>query len=130
LPQDYFTWSLSDRIDDQLETHLPALAEWTDRWLRAAADRPYGLEVFLSTYESFFADPAGGVRKILDYCGIPHDAFDWTCRPALTAETHFRKGLSNEWSEVFTAEPRRRAEKLIPPHLALRLGWISEHAPQ
>lgn len=125
LPQDYFSWEQEKRLDYLLATHLPNLITWTQNWVDAA-DKATGPDILLTRYEDFVADQQVFLRKLLDFFQIPETAFDWSRLPAKTAQTHYRKGSTNEWKLAFTLAQQEKAKSAIPKDLAKRLGWDLE----
>jgi hypothetical protein len=122
LPPDYFERTISEKIDHLLDAHLPQLINWTEDWVDAADSRS-GLEIRITTFENFVADPAAFLESLLDYFGIAQADFDATKLPRREARTHFRKGLTDEWRTVFSAAQQDKAAAMIPETLARRFAW-------
>ena len=123
LPEDYFQRTFEEKIDWQIDNHLPLLVGWTEKWLDVQKEGLYGLDILITQFESFVTDPEETIRSILRHYGISEDRFDWSLSPEKTAEVHFRKGRIDEWLSVFTTEQRERAGKQIPEHLRARFNW-------
>lgn len=123
LPVDYFDRTLPAKIDYQIDAHLSALVDWTQGWLTAADAGQHGLEILITTFERFRQDPEETMREILAHCGIPEAKFDWSARPDQVANTHFRKGETNEWRSVFSDAQQHRATAMLPPVLRQRFNW-------
>lgn len=123
LPADYFRRTFEEKIDWQINNHLPLLVGWTVKWLNAQNEGLYGLDILITQFESFVTDPEETIRSILRHYGISEDRFDWSRAPAKSTEVHFRKGRIDEWRSVFTPEQRERAGKQIPEHLRARFNW-------
>lgn len=94
-------------------------------WLRSG-------RVFPCRYEDLAADPAGMLGKVLDHLRISHapEAVSWSVRissfESLTGNrapgvadnaSHYRRGLSGEWREVFRREDLLVARREIGDYL-------------
>ena len=58
LPDDYATLTFSEKINWNIDNHLPALTNWTAQWVRAAADNRHGIVMRFSCYEDFRTNQA------------------------------------------------------------------------
>lgn len=121
LPVDYFSRTLTAKIDYQIVVHFPALIDWASGW--SEAQGKYGLEILYTSYEEMVSSPQGMVSAILDHCGIPLSDFDWSATVDRTAATHFRKGEPDEWESVFTDRQKKECGALIPANLSGQFGW-------
>ena len=63
------------------------------------------------------------LEQILDFFQVPNKLFDWSRLPTKTAQTHYRKGQSNEWESVFSIRQKELAKNVIPHELAERFFW-------
>lgn len=122
LPKDYFERSFSAKIDYLLDTHFPQLLSWTEGWVEAAESKT-GPKIKITTFEDFVADPDGFLNSLLDYFDISHEQFEASNLPRKEAQTHFRKGLTDEWKEVFSDTQKSAAQKMIPKSLTKKFGW-------
>lgn len=120
----YFEWDLKKQLDWQIENFLPDLVAWMQEWVAFAhkeqADN--GFKVLITTYEAFKADEHGFFNKIIDFYEIPRADFKYEPH-AKTEESHFRKGLIDEWKEAFTEIQLQRMSEIIPPKLLEMFGW-------
>lgn len=68
-------------------------------------------------------DPQAYLRSQLDYFGIADDNFDESKLPRRGAQTHFRKGQTDEWRTVFSPVQQGIAREMIPDNLSEKFGW-------
>jgi hypothetical protein len=119
-PSGYFDFSLSRKIDWQIENYLPQLVAWAARWVDIADSETIPILIThqedLRTHEKAFLD------AILAFYRL---SFDYTLpSPPRTMEaTHFRRADPMEWIQTFTPDQAARATKLIPVSLRIRFGW-------
>ncbi len=123
LPNGYFDWPFERKIDFQIEHHLAQLVEWTMGWVSTADSNPYGLAVHITTFERYVAAPRMTIEGILSFFGVPDSQFDWEAAPAKTPRTHFRRGLTEEWRSVFTAQQIEKSTQTVPAVLRDRFSW-------
>ncbi|MBO6785023.1 MAG: sulfotransferase domain-containing protein [Alphaproteobacteria bacterium] len=122
LPADYFERDFAEKLDHLLSSHYAQLIEWTQNWVAAENTVP-GLDIRITTFEEFVADPRGFMAEVLAFFEIPETAFDDTNLPRREAQTHFRVGRTDEWLEVFSEDQKARANTLLPKDLCTRFAW-------
>ena len=121
-PSDVFSRSLEAQLDWGIDHYLPYLVDFVRDWTAAGDDPDSGLRVHFASFERFRLDPQGYLDGVLDFYDIDKAAF----RQDSEAEVvHLRKGLIDEWREVFTPAQKARAWSLIPDDLAERQGWTA-----
>ena len=121
LPGDYFDRSFEQKVDYQIDTHLPILARWIEEWL--GAQGLYSFEILYTAYEDFLADQEKFISVILAHFGIPSSSFEWQKVPERSPQNHYRLGNADEWRQAFTPEQMLRATSQIPDGLYERFGW-------
>ena len=121
LPGDYFDRSFEQKVDYQIEVHLPILVRWIQEWL--GAQGLYGLEILYTAYEDFLADEKKFISGILTHFDIPPSCFEWQKVPDRSPENHYRLGKADEWRQTFTAEQILRTTSQIPDDLYESFGW-------
>jgi len=134
LPSVFFDWPFSRQVDYHIDHNLPTLISWIRGWVEAESNDGFPTRILFTHFEDFKRDKSAFIRKILDFYGIEVDGFDYDYikrRPKLREtqqnkkrnEKLFRKGLTDEWREVFSAEQTQRANSLLPLDLCSRFGW-------
>ena len=119
-PSDVFSRSLEAQLDWGIDHYLPHLIDFVRDWAAADEDPESGLRVHFASFERFRLDPEGYIDGVLAFYDIDKAAF----RQDSEAEVvHLRKGLIDEWREVFTPAQKERAWSLIPDEMAERHGW-------
>ena len=83
-------------------------------------DPESGLKVCFASFERFRRDPDGYIDRVLEFYDI--DKADFR-RDSEAEVVHMRKGLIDEWREVFTPAQKERAWALIPEDMAERQDW-------
>ena len=111
---------LAKQIDWSIDHYLPHLIAFIRGWVEADEDPGQSIKVLFLSFEEFRAEPAAYFEQVLAFYDIDRRRF--------AAETeaevvHLRKGLLDEWRQVFSAAQQKRAWDLIPPDLAERFGW-------
>ena len=120
VPSGYFDFSLSRKIDWQIDNYLPQLITWTAQWVAVADSETIPILIThqndLRTNEKAFFD------AILAFYQLN---FDYTLpNPPRTLEaTHFRRADPMEWIKTFTPDQIVLATSMIPRPLAMRFGW-------
>ncbi|MCG8524786.1 MAG: sulfotransferase domain-containing protein [Opitutales bacterium] len=124
IPNEYFEWSLSDKISFQIENMLPVFVSWIDDWMTfLKSDKCDHSKVVLVSYEQFKSDQTGYFRKILKHFGFTHDLQDALVPSPSEGQLHFRKGKVDEWRNVFEKNHRDSANKMVSP---IRCKKLSE----
>jgi hypothetical protein len=122
LPTDYFDRTTSDRLSWQIRNWLPQLIEWLTNWLNVIDNGLLGTCTLVTTHTELHDDERALLQKVLDFHGIeislPAGQF-----AEHSAATHFRKGRTDEWLEVFDATQRAEASALVPASLKERFQW-------
>ncbi|MEM9753187.1 MAG: sulfotransferase domain-containing protein [Planctomycetota bacterium] len=130
LPGDYFDRPFEDRLQWQLEHHLPACVAWVRGWCEQA-DRPDSpLQIMFTTFANIKADPASFFAGLLGHYGIDATRLNQESLHAERREgtDHFRKGKLDEWRSVFSEAQRIQATQMIDPKLAERFDWSLDPA--
>jgi len=120
VPRLYFTWKLEQQLDWLIENHFPHFVQWIADWLKVYKENR--LQMKLMTYEHFHENPNQYFEEILDFYDIPLSAFSIPSIPK-EVSTHYRKGMIDEWRDVFTLEQQRRVNELIPEELFSEFSW-------
>ncbi|MBT4699892.1 MAG: hypothetical protein HOB79_02360 [Rhodospirillaceae bacterium] len=122
LPENYFSWSDQKQMDWLLDTHFIQLVAWAAAWTEAErkAGKP---RILITLYEDFLVDRDAVFKSILKFLDIPEQRFDWAALPQKSPQTHFRKGMADEWRDVLTGDQQKRARDAIPRALAERFDW-------
>jgi hypothetical protein len=119
-PVGYFDFSLTEKIDWQIENYLPQLVSWVAKWLEVADRGTVEILVThqhdLRTAEKLFFD------RILQFYGFGTD-YVLPNLPKTIEETHFRHADPTEWINTFTPGQVARATLVIPPSMMKRFGW-------
>ena len=121
-PADILRAELPVLIDWSIETYLPLLVDFMLGWTRFARDPDAKIDVLFLTFEQFHTEPERYFESILSFYEIDPAHF---AEDAEAEVVHLRKGLIEEWREVFTDAQKARARQLIPDDLAGAFGWTA-----
>ncbi|HTB64113.1 MAG TPA: sulfotransferase domain-containing protein [Opitutales bacterium] len=110
-PVSLFQSGLSAEIDWHLAHHFGNLLNWMERWLEHA-ESGNSPTLLISHFHDLRANPQTAIERILDFYGIPRQAYTPKDIPR-TRETHFRKGELDEWREVFNSTQKQICADLM-----------------
>lgn len=111
---------LEAQIDWCIDRYLPYLIGFLRDWLTIEAEPLGRPEVLFVTFETYRREPATYIERVLKFHGIAPGLFG----PQAESEVvHLRKGLIDEWRDVFSERQHRRAWEQIPRDMAERFGW-------
>lgn len=109
-------------LDWCIDRYLPIAIDFMRGWVDASNDPEQPVEVLFLTFEQFLSEPERYIAEVLGFYGIPPEAF---AAEAEAEVVHMRRGLADEWRDVFTPAQQKRAWQLIPSDLAKAYGWTS-----
>ena len=123
----YFSWSLTDQITWHIEHYLPLVLAWIEEWL-GASDNPQGIKILLTNYETMVSQPDEFFNSINNFYGVqnPLKGLQTKAKTPQPGELHFRRGIPDEWREVFTPKQAERATQMITPRLYEKFGWYRD----
>jgi hypothetical protein len=119
-PLGYFGWSLSRKLDWQIENYLPNLVAWTKRWVEIADQGT--IPILITHQNDLRSNEKAFFDAILAFYQLSLD-FALPNVPRTMHETHFRRADPAEWRLTFTPEQAARATSEIPHALRIRFGW-------
>jgi len=125
--ENFFSMTFHDQIDWQIEKgYLPEAIKFIEDWLRANTLSYFPTKILFTKYEDLVANPVELFNTILDFYGIDKSNFAYPDHPEKEKNSlllNYRKGMIDEWREVFTPEQAERASSMIPHRLLDRFGW-------
>lgn len=126
LPPDYFSLSLTEQINWQIEKwYLPDAIKWIKGWIDADQDPLFYPKILFTKQEDLATEPKMFFESILNFYEIETARFVFPEKPCFQATKHLRKGSVNEWREVFTPEQIERCAEVIPELIFKKFGWPS-----
>ncbi len=122
LPDNFFEMNFAEQLDWGIKEWLPLLIEWVDSW--RTAQQTSRLDVKFTHFESMVQDEKHFFEDLMSFFGVPQERFQ---EPILgkKADIHFRRGLTDEWMDVFTPEQKQAANQMIPLDFCTQFGWQS-----
>jgi hypothetical protein len=112
--------SLKNKIDVHIEHYLPMQVEWIQGWMRAEKS----INIKFTEFKELKEEPLTLIQSILKFYDIDVSDDSILLHETTTDVNHFRKGMTNEWQEIFTAEQITKASSLIPDELKVKFNWI------
>jgi hypothetical protein len=126
LHKEYFTWDFSKRLDWYIKNNFIYWIDWIQQWVDAENNPDFKTEILFTSHQELSEYPRAFFIRITRFYGIPDKYFLGATLPEKKqGQLHFRKGLTNEWVDVFTDEQKEFTNKLIPKELKTRFGWLS-----
>ena len=126
LPPDYFSLSLTEQINWQIEKwYLPDAIEWLKGWIDADENPLFYPKILFTKQEDLATDANKFFESILNFYEIEIDRFVFPEPPHFQASKHLRKGSVDEWREVLTPEQIERCTESIPEVILKKFGWSS-----
>jgi hypothetical protein len=120
-PTAYSSMSFSEKIDWQIDNHLPNVVHWMERWCKAIDSTTYKNRIVVSNYENIVGRDEIFVREILTSLGREMPSSIQLAKKDM--KSHFRRGDPDEWTTAFTPAQIEKASSRIPHHLMERFGW-------
>lgn len=118
-PEDYFIWSLEEKLDWQIENFLPCTIKWIQDWCDVI-DSNNNIKVLVTNFEDMKRNPEEFFIQIADFYELPIKQFSI---PAFSQnKLHQRKGQIDEWKKVLNNRQKERIAKMIPQTLMERFG--------
>ncbi len=122
VPQNYFRFDLQAKIDWQIDNFLPDCHVWVKKWVDYADT--HAQNVIVTEYKEL-NDPVSILSRIFEFSGLNVDLIQFPSLNEGTDVTHFRKGLENEFLEVFSDSQIKACKETAPTDLYQRFGWLS-----
>ncbi len=119
-PAAIFKHDLPEQIDWCVDHYLPLLIDFARGWRNVQDDKDQPIEVLFLSFEGFRTAPENYYARVLQFYGIEAGRFSAEAKADVV---HLRKGLLDEWREVFTRKQKERAWELIPDDIAELFDW-------
>ncbi|MEP7702976.1 hypothetical protein [Paraglaciecola sp. 25GB23A] len=116
---EYFSLSEQTKLDVLIEYWLPKLCSYVEEW--TTLDKSSLLEIKFTDFSTMADDPRLFFDGIFEFFEL--DVSTSNLIVPSKKESHFRKGLKNEWVDIFSSSQIRRMNSLIPPAFFERFGW-------
>ena len=112
--------SLSARAMSVLPLYMSSI-----NWVRGWLDLDGEIEILFSTFEDFIKDRASFVERYLEFYGADrrHFSMEDAFGEHTGIDNHFRRGLTDEWRQVFSREDAAYLSSLLPLRAKERFGW-------
>jgi len=120
--EQYFLKKLEEKISVHIEHYMPMLIEWLIGWMEQEEHPKCNIKIKFTRFEDFKYEPEKFYRDILSFYNIDMARFkmpDFN----LHGKSHFRKGLVEEFRDVFTSEQMGKVNDMIPDRIFNKFGW-------
>ncbi len=125
VPKDYFEWEFPERLDWYLKHNFQPWVEWIQKWVDAEEDPNFKTKILFTSHQELAENPKELFLKISRFYDLPdHHFMNMQLPKKKEGQLHFRKGLVNEWLEVFTEEQKELTSNFISDDLKSRFGWL------
>ncbi len=118
---DYFDWTLEQKLDYQIDNWLPSLVTFLQQWVDVKQSAE--MDVLFTDFTLMRDNPGAFFDDIGTFFHMPVRGDLVGTHSELSSQTHFRKGLTDEWKSVFTPAQIERASGIIPAELKNIFGW-------
>jgi len=122
VPKQYLDWELASQIDWQIDNYLPLQIDWIVGWVAAGEDPEFKTEILFMTHEELKENQRLYFEKLLKFYQIDPSLFDFP-EPLKLGLQNFRKGETDEWRSILSAEQIEKASTRIPEKLYRRFNW-------
>jgi len=107
-------------LDWCIKHYLATLVEMVQGWRRLRQDAGAAIRIAFQSFEQYVEAPQSYIEAFLDFNGLSEDLF---ASDAMAETIHLRKGMKDEWRDVFSKSQKDRAWKAIPRDMAEEFGW-------
>ena len=114
--------SLEERIDWTLENVLPRQVSYLEGWMCSVTQQRLKPEVKFLKQENLAAKPDEYFRSILGFLEIEESMFVPPPPPEV-GKLHYRRGIGDEWREVFSATQFNMVQDAITDELLAFYDW-------
>jgi len=118
----YFKKDLKEKIDIHIDHYLPLLIEWLIGWMDQEEHPKCDIKLKFTRFEEFKLEPEKFYADILSFYDIDMAKFEMP-NLKLQGKSHFRKGLTEEFRDVFTPEQMEKANAKIPDRIFNKFDW-------
>ncbi|KZD05706.1 sulfotransferase domain-containing protein [Thalassospira xiamenensis] len=100
IPDEYFSWSLHEQIEWQIENYCPGLVNWVEGWIDHIKKEDQSFKIMITHYEDFLEDQEKFFKEFFKFYDVEWEKFIFT-EVEKSADTNFRSGTLDEWRSVF-----------------------------
>ena len=122
VPQNYFSYTLTEKITWHIKHYLPQLIDWIQRWSQLSESRE--LDILITDWSELRHDESALIARILEYYGIDKTKFEQTVVPKDIETSHYRKADANEWMEEYSRSQILTSTRMIPKWMLNRFNWL------
>jgi len=119
-PSEVLNSDFTALLDWCIENYLAILVEMTQGWRSLREDPDAPIRVGFQSFEQFVEAPDRYLKSFLEFNELGEDLF---AKDAIAESVHLRKGMKEEWRDVFSKAQKERAWKQIPRDMAEEFGW-------
>lgn len=126
LPEGYFERSMQEKVQWNLDHHLPACVSWITDWVDAIDAGQLKTQVLFTRFRKLREDPDGFFAEVFDFHRVNAPDFKTRKADQDMSKEHYRKGSLDEWRSVFTPEQCEQATATMRADLFDQFEWSSD----
>jgi hypothetical protein len=107
-PMALFDEPLADIIDWHIDNYLPGQCRWISEWMKYASRNTL---IQLKTFGELKENPQKYISSILEFIGSNNEKIPEPPNPK--DGVHFRKGLIDEWKNIFSKPQKEKANQIL-----------------
>jgi hypothetical protein len=120
LPRDYGRFDWVRKLEWHVHNTFPDRVRWVEQWVETALSAA-GPKILFTTYEDFHRDANAFYTSIYAFFGL--GKIDRQIEVQRVASTHFRKGETDEWRQVFSELQKSAMSELMSEELLKQFAW-------
>ena len=111
---DYFNFSLEQKIDYLINSpHFEGNIEYLRGWKEIKEKFDGKLAIHFSSFIEMKNNPESFFEEIFRFFEVDKNQFPLNLSDAIEGKRHFRKGLIDEWKQVFTEKQIKKTDDMI-----------------
>ena len=103
-----FEKTLAEIINWHLDNYLPSQCRWISEWKKYAENNPL---IKIKEFSELKENPLQYIASICEFIGTNEETI--LAPPNPNDGVHFRKGLIDEWKDVFSKSQKEKAEQVL-----------------
>lgn len=103
-----FDETLAEIIDWHLDNYLPSQCRWISEWKKYAESNPL---IKIQEFCELKENPLQYIASICEFIGTNEETIPAPPNPE--DGVHFRKGLVDEWKDIFSISQKEKAEQVL-----------------
>lgn len=119
----FFEWSFEKRLDWYLSEYFHYWVQWIYDWFQASQNPRFSPKILFTQQKELKQNSKQLIEKILNFYEMDLSFFSDSLQDPKEGEMHFRKGLIDEWRDVFSKKQIENSANKIPKQLFEVFEW-------